>query len=88
MLPAEFERGVLPRGTTTAICDPHEIANVLGVAGIRYFLAASREPRHDPAGQPQLLRAGDRPGDLGRAGSRSPTCCRCAPIRPPSASPR
>ena len=41
VLPAEFERAVLPRGTTTAICDPHEIANVLGVAGIRYFLAAS-----------------------------------------------
>ena len=37
----EFEQGVLPRGTTTAICDPHEIANVLGVAGIRYFLEAS-----------------------------------------------
>jgi adenine deaminase len=42
VLPAEFEQGVLPRGTTTAICDPHEIANVLGVAGIRYFLEASR----------------------------------------------
>ena len=41
VLPAEFEQGVLPRGTTTAICDPHEIANVLGVAGIRYFLEAS-----------------------------------------------
>ena len=41
VVPAEFERGVLPRGTTTAICDPHEIANVLGVEGIRYFLAAS-----------------------------------------------
>lgn len=41
VVPAEFERGVLPRGTTTAICDPHEIANVLGVAGIRYFLEAS-----------------------------------------------
>lgn len=40
--PAEFEQGVLPRGTTTAICDPHEIANVLGVPGIRYFLEASR----------------------------------------------
>jgi len=40
--PAEFERCVLPRGTTTAICDPHEIANVLGLAGIRYFLEASR----------------------------------------------
>ena len=42
VLPAEFERAVLPRGTTTAICDPHEIANVLGVPGIRYFLDASR----------------------------------------------
>ena len=39
--PAEFDRCVLPRGVTTAICDPHEIANVLGVAGIRYFLDAS-----------------------------------------------
>ena len=29
--PNEFERCVLPRGTTTAICDPHEICNVLGV---------------------------------------------------------
>lgn len=40
--PAEFEKGVLPRGTTTAICDPHEIANVTGLAGIRYFLDAAR----------------------------------------------
>lgn len=39
--PGEFDRGVLPRGTTTAICDPHEIANVLGLEGIRYFLAAA-----------------------------------------------
>ncbi|WGF87472.1 adenine deaminase [Marinivivus vitaminiproducens] len=36
--PAEFERLVLPRGTTTAIVDPHEIANVLGTEGIRYIL--------------------------------------------------
>jgi adenine deaminase len=36
--PGEFDRCVLPRGTTTAICDPHEIANVLGVDGLRYFL--------------------------------------------------
>lgn len=41
VVPAEFEQGVLPHGTTTAICDPHEIANVLGVDGIRYFLEAS-----------------------------------------------
>ena len=42
VLPAEFERGVLPCGTTTAICDPHEIANVVGLDGIRYFIEASR----------------------------------------------
>ncbi len=39
--PFEFERCVLPHGVTTAICDPHEIANVLGADGIRYFLAAA-----------------------------------------------
>ncbi len=39
--PDAFERGVLPRGTTTAICDPHEIANVIGAEGVRYFQRAS-----------------------------------------------
>jgi adenine deaminase len=39
--PFEFDRCVTPRGVTTVICDPHEIANVLGVAGIDYFLQAS-----------------------------------------------
>jgi adenine deaminase len=39
--PLEFDRCVLRHGVTTAICDPHEIANVLGVEGIRYFLAAA-----------------------------------------------
>lgn len=43
VLPAEFEKGVLPCGTTTAICDPHEIANVVGLDGIRYFIEASRQ---------------------------------------------
>lgn len=36
--PHEFDRCVLPRGVTTAICDPHEIANVLGLQGIHFFL--------------------------------------------------
>jgi len=36
--PLEFDRCVLPHGVTTVLCDPHEIANVLGVEGIRYFL--------------------------------------------------
>ncbi|WP_372836810.1 adenine deaminase [Puniceibacterium confluentis] len=39
--PYEFDRCVAPRGVTTAICDPHEIANVVGAEGIRYFQAAS-----------------------------------------------
>jgi adenine deaminase len=36
--PHEFDRCVCPRGVTTAICDPHEIANVCGLEGIGYFL--------------------------------------------------
>lgn len=39
--PFEFDRCVTPRGVTTAICDPHEIANVCGLEGIGYFLDAS-----------------------------------------------
>lgn len=45
--PLEFERCVLPHGVTTAICDPHEIANVLGAGGIRYFLACAEAMRMD-----------------------------------------
>ncbi len=39
--PHEFDRCVTPRGVTTAICDPHEIANVIGLEGIRWFQQAS-----------------------------------------------
>ncbi|HZD04554.1 MAG TPA: amidohydrolase family protein, partial [Longimicrobiales bacterium] len=39
--PPEFARAVVPRGTTTVVADPHEIANVHGVEGVRYMLAAS-----------------------------------------------
>ncbi len=41
--PHEFDRCVLPYGVTTAICDPHEIANVLGTQGIEYFLNSAVE---------------------------------------------
>ena len=37
----EFARAVVPRGTTTVVTDPHEIANVFGIPGIRYMLDAS-----------------------------------------------
>jgi len=38
MTPRYFQEAVLSRGTTTAICDPHELANVMGVPGIQFFL--------------------------------------------------
>ena len=41
--PPQFARAVVARGTTTAVTDPHEIANVAGAAGIRYMLAASAD---------------------------------------------
>ena len=34
----EFARAVLPHGTTAVVCDPHEIANVLGTDGIHWLL--------------------------------------------------
>jgi len=37
-----FAGVVLPHGTTTAVIDPHEIANVFGMEGIRYMLASAR----------------------------------------------
>lgn len=37
----EFCRLALIHGTTTVVADPHEIANVLGVAGVKYLLRAS-----------------------------------------------
>ncbi|THF53739.1 adenine deaminase [Allorhizobium terrae] len=41
--PHEFDRCVLPYGVTTVICDPHEIANVLGTEGIQFFLDSAQE---------------------------------------------
>lgn len=38
----EFARAVVPGGVTTVITDPHEIANVLGMTGIRYMLEIAK----------------------------------------------
>ena len=45
--PFEFDRCVTPLGITTAICDPHEIANVIGLDGIQYFQEASKHTLMD-----------------------------------------
>lgn len=39
---SEFARTVVPLGTTAVVADPHEIANVLGLDGIKYMLDASK----------------------------------------------
>ncbi len=41
--PTEFARCVMARGTTTAVADPHEIANVLGTGGIQYMIDSSED---------------------------------------------
>ncbi|KUO51227.1 MAG: adenosine deaminase [Desulfitibacter sp. BRH_c19] len=41
--PGQFAAAILPRGTTTIIADPHELANVHGTAAIEYFLKADEQ---------------------------------------------
>lgn len=41
--PAEYARAVVPRGITTVVADPHEIANVCGTAGIQYMLQSAKD---------------------------------------------
>lgn len=39
--PDQFAKAILPRGTTTVIADPHEIANVAGIPGIAYLMESA-----------------------------------------------
>ena len=39
--PEEYARTVVPRGTTSVVADPHEVANVAGMDGVRWMLEAS-----------------------------------------------
>ncbi|WP_105617445.1 adenine deaminase [Vallitalea okinawensis] len=43
LTPPQFAKAVMPKGTTTVIADPHEIANVCGLKGIDYMLKASEK---------------------------------------------
>ena len=42
LTPEELAKAIVPRGTTTIIADPHEIANVCGLYGIEYIANASK----------------------------------------------
>jgi len=41
--PAEFARAMVPRGVTTALWDPHELANVAGMEGVDYACRAAKD---------------------------------------------
>ncbi|MGL5458721.1 MAG: adenine deaminase [Cetobacterium sp.] len=43
LTPVNFARAILPKGTTTIIADPHEIANVLGIDGVTYMIENSKD---------------------------------------------
>ena len=43
LTPVEFARAAARRGTSSVVCDPHEIANVLGVQGLEYFIRSTRD---------------------------------------------
>ncbi|MBP1946389.1 adenine deaminase [Methanobacterium petrolearium] len=38
LTPSRFAEAVVPHGTTAVVADPHEIANVMGVEGIKYMM--------------------------------------------------
>lgn len=42
LTPLQFARVVLPHGTTAVVTDPHEIANVAGIRGVKWLLRASK----------------------------------------------
>jgi adenine deaminase len=43
LTPSEFARAAVVHGTVACVCDPHEIANVLGVEGVKYMLEDAKK---------------------------------------------
>lgn len=68
--PAEFSRITLPYGVTTVVADAHEIANVFGMDGIRWFMDQKTPqdifyaiPSSVPATRPELETSGAEIGE-------------------------
>lgn len=58
LVPSEFARLAVPHGTVATISDPHEIANVLGTAGVHYMIDnGSQVPFHFYFGAPSCVPA-------------------------------
>ena len=58
LTPSEFARAAVVHGTVGTVSDPHEIANVLGMAGVEYMIAdGKRVPFHFAFGAPSCVPA-------------------------------
>jgi adenine deaminase len=58
LVPTEFARLAVVQGTVASVSDPHEIANVLGIPGIRFMLAnAAQTPFEMAFGVPSCVPA-------------------------------
>ena len=58
LTPSEFARAAVVHGTVGTVSDPHEIANVLGVDGVKYMIAdGQRVPFHFAFGAPSCVPA-------------------------------
>ncbi len=58
LVPSEFARAAVVQGTVATVSDPHEIGNVLGVAGVRYMLEnAAQSPLKFYFGAPACVPA-------------------------------
>lgn len=58
LIPSEFARIAVKQGTVGTISDPHEIANVLGIAGVDYMIDNARQvPFHFYFGAPSCVPA-------------------------------
>jgi len=58
IVPSEFARLAVVHGTVGTVSDPHEIANVLGVAGVRYMISNGENvPFHFAFGAPSCVPA-------------------------------
>ncbi|PSQ52393.1 MAG: adenine deaminase, partial [Bacteroidetes bacterium QH_10_64_37] len=56
--PSEFARAAVVHGTVGTVSDPHEIANVLGVAGVEYMIEdGTQVPFHFAFGAPSCVPA-------------------------------
>ncbi len=56
--PQRFAQMVIPHGTVAVVCDPHEIANVLGERGVRYMMDdAAKSPLNFAFGIPSCVPA-------------------------------